>query len=84
VRRRRPAIIFNDLHTTNESVLLSYTAMAATRYGGMPLTPVDNGTLSYAQLLYPDIDRRGNLLNQLHNNLGTQLLDGRIDRASLA
>ena len=63
-------------------MLLSYTAMAATRYGGMPLTPVDNGSLSYAQLLYPDIDRRGNLLNLLHNNLGTRPPGGGLDRAS--
>ena len=64
------AVIFNDV-TTGEAPRLDYTAMAATRYGGLPLTSVDNISLSLSQYLYPDIDRRGNVFNMLHNDYGT-------------
>jgi hypothetical protein len=64
------AVLFNVLDIGPEGVRLDYTAMAATRYGGMPLVAVDNTSLSLAQYLYPDIDRRGNLMHILHNDLG--------------
>ena len=56
----------------DDAARLDYTAMAATRYGGMPIVSV-SGNLSYAQVLYPDIDRRGNILNLLHNDLANRL-----------
>lgn len=45
---------------------------AATRYGGLTLSAANSseGSISILQAAYPDIDRRGNVMNLVHTALG--------------
>jgi len=39
----------------------------ATRYGGWEVKTVDNSSLSDVEVLFPDIDRKGNMINIMTN-----------------
>lgn len=67
------AVLFNDYTLSGDGSLnLNYTAMAATRYGGLWLTTVEPGSnISVFQVAYPDIDRRGNVINMINEAAGS-------------
>jgi len=57
------AMTFDEIN----SDFIAYTAMAATRYGGWQLRSVDTYNVSDVENIFPDIDRRGNIINIVHN-----------------
>ena len=57
------AMVYEDL----SDVYLKYKVLAATRYGGWEMRSVDNDDPAELEYLFLDIDRRGNLINTVHN-----------------
>ena len=57
-------MVYDDVTTDS----LKYKVLAATRYGGWETSSSDEESLSDFQYIFVDIDRRGNLINTVHNS----------------